>query len=137
MGPLGADGTERETMKDPAEEFFDKLNRRGHEPLLQKANGTIRFDMVDGKGKSSWFVAIKKGDVTVSRAKGRADCTFTADKALFEGIMSGEVNAMAALLRGELGIEGDLALLALFQRLFPGPAASAQSREVTLAGRRT
>ena len=124
-------------MKDPAEEFFDELNRRGHEPLLEKANGTIRFDMVDGEEKSSWLVAIKKGDVTVSRAKGKADCTFTADKALFEGIMSGEENSLAALLRGELALEGDLELLALFQRLFPGPTASAQRREVTLAGRQT
>jgi putative sterol carrier protein len=124
-------------MKDPTGEFFDELHRRGNEPLLQKANGTIRFDMVDEGEKSSWSVAIKKGDVTVSRAKGKADCTITADKALIEGIISGEVNAMAALLRGEIGVEGDLELLVLFQRLFPGPAASAERREVTLAGRQT
>ena len=93
--------------------------------------------MVDEGEKSSVLVAIKKGDVTVSRAKGKADCTITADKALIEGMISGEVNAMAALLRGEVSVEGDLELLVLSQRLFPGPAASAQRREATLAGRQT
>jgi putative sterol carrier protein len=124
-------------MKDPTEEFLDELNRRANEPLLQKVNGTIRLDAVDGEEARSWLVAIKKGHVTVSRATGPADCAFTADEATMAGIVSGEVNVMAAFLRGELGIEGDLGLAALFQRLFPGPAASVERREATMARRQT
>jgi putative sterol carrier protein len=137
MECLRADDTERETMKDTTGEFFDELHRRGHEPMLRKANGTMRFEVMDGKRKSNYSVTIKKGDVTVTPANKEADCVATADRALFEGIMSGEVNAMAAVLRGEISVEGDLELLVHVQRLFPGPAASAQRREATLAGRQT
>jgi putative sterol carrier protein len=46
------------------------------------------------------------------------------DQALFEQIVTGEENAMAAVLRGEIGIEGKPQLLVFFQRLFPGPKNS-------------
>ena len=43
---------------------------------------------------------------------------------------------MAALLRGALAIEGDAELLVLFQRLFPGPPASARPAHVAALARR-
>ena len=43
-----------------------------------------------------------------------------ADRKVFDAIVSGEMNALAATLRGAVVIEGDLGLLARFQRLFPG-----------------
>jgi putative sterol carrier protein len=122
-------------MKDPTAEFFDELGRRGQEPLLRKATGTLRFDLVDGTSKAQWSVALKKGDVSVSQANGDADCVVTTDRPLFDAIVRGEKNAMAAVLRGEIRIEGDPELLVLFQRVFAGPEASAQRREAALAGR--
>jgi putative sterol carrier protein len=127
--------TERETMKDPTTEFFDELDQRGHEPLLRKATGTLRFDLVEGKSKARWFVTTTRGDVSVSRANREADCVITSDRPLFDAIVLGETNAMAAVLRGEIGIEGDQELLVLFQRVFSGPAASIRRREAALAGR--
>ena len=108
-------------MTDATTEFFDDLNARGHDPLLEKATGTVRFDLSNGGRTQPWLVTIKKGDVAVSKKSGRADCVAHADKGLFDGIVKGEVNATAALLRGEVGVEGDPELLVLFQRLFPGP----------------
>ena len=67
---------------------------------------------------------MKSGHVTVSRAAIGADCLVRADKALIDGIARGEVNATAALLRGELTAVGDLELLMVVQRLFPGPPGS-------------
>lgn len=103
-------------------EFFEELGTRGHEPLLEKATGTIRFDLSNGKRKARWLVTIKKGDVTVSHANARADCVTRADQALFEQIVTGEENAFAAVLRGAMSVEGRPELLVYFQRLFPGPA---------------
>jgi hypothetical protein len=40
---------------------------------------------------------------------------------VLEGVARGELNAMAAVLRGELVIEGDLQILMIVQRVFPGP----------------
>ena len=45
----------------------------------------------------------------------------TKAKSLFDGIATGQQNAMAAVLRGEVGIDGDRTLLVRFQKLFPSP----------------
>jgi putative sterol carrier protein len=115
-------------MTDATAEFFDALVERGHEPLLEKATGTVRFDLKDGKKTDRWLVTVVKGDFAVSRQNLRADCVVTADKSLFDGIASGKTNAMAALLRGAMGVEGDVQLLVLFQRLLPGPPRSRRRR---------
>ena len=110
-------------MADATDTFFAELGGRAHEPLLEKAKGTIRFELGRGKKTDRWFVAIDKGDVSVSRKNAAADGTVRATKELFDGLARGEVNAMAAVLRGALEFEGDPGLLVLFQRLFPGPPA--------------
>jgi putative sterol carrier protein len=43
------------------------------------------------------------------------------DQAIFDRIVKGEANAMAAFLRGAIDLEGDRGLLLAFQRVFPGP----------------
>ena len=109
-------------------EFFDDLGRRGHEPLLESADGSLRFDLADGDEVEHWLVRIHKGDVSVSREKAGADCVVGADKALFDAVASGEANAMAAVLRGALRVDGEVELLVLIQRLLPGPPGSQRSR---------
>jgi len=109
---------------DATTEFFHGLATRRHEPLLEKATGTMRFELSNGKRKARWLVTIKKGDVTVSHASSKADCVTRMNQALFDQIVTGEENAMAAVLRGEIGVEGKPHLLVLFQRLFPGPRES-------------
>jgi putative sterol carrier protein len=107
-------------MTDATTAFFEELGARGHEPLLEKATGTLRIELSNGKVKARWFVTIKKGDVTVSHANSRADCVARMDEALLERIVTGKENAMAAMLRGLVSVEGKPQLLVLFQRLFPG-----------------
>ena len=111
-------------VSDPTADFFAELGQRKHEPLLVKATGTVRLDVLEGKKTDRWFVTIDKGDLTVSRKPSTADTTLRAQKALFDGVASGQVNAVAAVLRGEIAVEGDWRLLVLFQRLFPGPSAA-------------
>ena len=122
-------------MTDPTGEFFDELGRKKHEPMLRRASGVLSFDISDGTSTAHWSVVVKKGDVSVSRAHDEADCTVTTDRPLFDAIVSGEKNAMAAILRGEVGVEGDPELLVLFQRVFAGPAESTRRRELAVAGR--
>jgi putative sterol carrier protein len=109
-------------MTDATTEFFQGLATRGHEPVLAKATGTLRFDLRDGGARAErWLITIDKGDVAVSHKNAKADCVVRADRALFEGIANGESNAMAAFLRGAVEIDGDRGLLLAFQRAFPGP----------------
>ena len=51
----------------------------------------------------------------------RADCVIRSDHGVFENVMSGDLNAMVAYLRGLMVLEGDVSLLVRFQRLFPPP----------------
>jgi putative sterol carrier protein len=107
-------------MPDATAEFFSKLRRRGHQPLLRNASGAVRLDLTNGDRIETWYVTIKNGNVVVSRKKGSADAVVTCDKAVFESMTSGELNTMAAALRGLVGAEGDLGLVLSFARLFSG-----------------
>jgi putative sterol carrier protein len=113
---------------DPATRFFDDLASRGHEPLLEKATGTLRVDLTNGRRLTRWLVAIERGQVKVSRENRKADCVVRADRAAFERIVSGRENGMAAMLRGSIAVEGNPMLLVLFQRLLPGPPRSRRRR---------
>ena len=88
----------------------------------------MRFDIADGKRTERWLVVLEKGEIAVSRRHARADCVVSADRALFDRIASGEANALAALLREEVNVEGDINLLVLFQRLLPGPPRARKRR---------
>jgi ubiquinone biosynthesis protein UbiJ len=122
-------------MTDPTAEFFTQLGKRGHDPMLRRATGSLRFDLADRTSKATWSVALRRGDVSVSRSKGDADCIVAAKRPLFDAVVRGETNAMAAVLRGEISVEGDSELLVLFQRVFAGPADSVGHGEHALAGR--
>ena len=65
-GTGGADVTDR---------FFDDLGQRGHEPLLRKVRGTIKFEIVDGKRVDRRVLAIDKGEIKVSRRNVAASLT--------------------------------------------------------------
>jgi putative sterol carrier protein len=115
-------------MGDATSEFFDDLAQRGHQPMLEKVSGTMRFDLRDGDRTERWLLTIDKGDIAVSHRNAKADCVLRAERQLFDGLASGDINGMAALLRGAIAVEGDPQLIVLFQRLLPGPPSSLASR---------
>jgi putative sterol carrier protein len=106
--------------------FFEELSKRGHEPLLETTTGTVRVDLTRNGKVERWLLSIDKGDVDVSHRRGTTDCTIRAPAALFDRIATGEENAFAAALRGEVVIEGDSKLLVRLQRLFPSPPRRAR-----------
>ena len=118
---------------DATSDFFGGLERRGSEPLLHGATGSVRFDLAHGGGVDHWVVSVSDEKIAVSRANADADCVVRTSRELFDGIASGEVNAMAAVLRDELTAEGDLELLMLVQRLFPGPPRSGRAGRIEVA----
>jgi len=109
---------------DPTAVLFDDVARRGREPLPGRAVGRIRFELVGDAGTDVWLVSFDKGDVSVSREDLAGECVVRTQKRQFDAIAAGEVNAMAAMLRGALTIEGDPELLVRFQRLLPARGGS-------------
>jgi putative sterol carrier protein len=101
--------------------FFEGLEARGHEPRLENVKASLRFDLTNGKQTNRWHVAIDKGEIAVSHRNAKADCVVRAESSVFDGIASGKVNPVAALLRGAIAIEGDAELLMLLRRLSPAP----------------
>jgi putative sterol carrier protein len=112
------------SASDPTARFFAELAGREHEPLLRKATGSTRFEIVDGRKTRRWFVAVERGNITVASRGAEADCVVRAERALFDKVVSGRLNAVAAVLRGDLEVEGDWRLLVRMQRLFPSPRPS-------------
>ena len=109
---------------DATTEFFDALAQRGHEPLLRKARGTVRFDLVDGNRTECRYLTIDRGVIGVSKKRSSADGVLRIDRRVFDRMASGDMNPIAALLRGELAVEGDWRLLVLVQRLFPASSGA-------------
>lgn len=109
-------------MPDATAEFFDNLGRLGYEPLWRRLSGAIRVELVDGDSIDQWVVAIDKGTVSVAPKDARSACTVRTERSLFAKLARGETNAMAAVLRGDITVAGDVELLFALQRVFPGPA---------------
>jgi hypothetical protein len=123
---------ETKPVSDTTQAFFDELAHRGYEPRAANMRGSVRLDLRRGKRTERRLVSVDGGEIAVSRTNAAADAVVRMDEALFEALIRGEANAMAAMLRGALTIEGDRGLLLLFQRLL-GPATprKASSEEST------
>ena len=115
-------------MTDGTAAFFDELAQRGHEPRLARATGVVRLEVGTGAQARVWHVEMKKGDIVVKPGRGAADTTIRADEQTIEDIVSGRINPVTALLRGQIELEGDSRLLVLFRRLLPAPARKRTSK---------
>jgi putative sterol carrier protein len=113
-------------MADPTAAFFEELARRGHDPNLEKVTGSIAFQIEHGGETEHWHVAIREGELTVTRGEAEADSVIRAGREVFDGLSRGRTRAITAQLRGELSVEGDLELAVLFQRLLPSPRSAGE-----------
>ena len=126
-------------MPTSTERFFDRLASGESISIIGSAKGTIRFDLIDGRRTDHWRVALSRGTVAVTRSDEPADTVITAQRKDFDEVADGHINALAAGLRGLLGIEGDPAVLVRFQRLFPAgePKREAASSARTVGRQRS
>jgi hypothetical protein len=94
--------------------------------------GSVRFDVLDGRRTRRWLVTFDRGQVSVELASADTEAggLVRAERPVFEGLAAGRLNAVTALLRGDLVAEGDWRLLVRLQRLFPG---STKARRKTTA----
>ena len=121
-------------MTDETADFIERLSQRGVEPALGNVTAKIRFDVIDNDGVSRWLVEINEGRLTVSSSEGPADCVLTAERRVFDALASGRMNAVAALVRGEVSASGDPNVLVLAQRLFPDPPRTGEHEPVVAGG---
>lgn len=107
---------------DPTAVLFERLSHAGRVNALAEVDGTVRFDLSLGDRIDNWLVTVRHGEITASHGGGDADCVVQLDKDLFDRMVTGQANAMTALLRADMIVTGDVKLLVLLERLLPGPA---------------
>jgi putative sterol carrier protein len=112
---------------DATTKFFEKLASFEGKPARQRGTTIVRFELRNDDKIDRWRVTLTEDGIDVTHRGGGADCIVHGDRAIFDRIASGHANAMAAMLRGALVIEGDPASLIWLQRLFPGPPPVATS----------
>ncbi|MEU2614663.1 SCP2 sterol-binding domain-containing protein [Micromonospora sp. NPDC007271] len=117
-------------MVDATTRFFEDLDRQGFGPLLAKSSGTLRFDLHEGAQTRHWLLQIDRGNLRVRQEDREADTVVGTSPRLFDELVTGQENAISALLRGDMTVSGDLRLLLQVERLLPGPAGSQGPRRV-------
>ena len=123
-------------MADATARFFDGIGQVDQGPTLGRTSGSLRIELEGDGDVELWRVELHRGEVIVSRASGPADCVVRTTADLFEDLVLGRANAMAATLRGELVLGGNPGLLVRFQRLFPAPTARKKTSSARSVGRR-
>lgn len=111
-------------QSDIISNFFASLAAPGHLATFEGESATLRFDVTDGEKADRWHVAVSDGDTTVTRRKDPADVVVGITSDRMAELVTGRLNAQAALLRGLLVIEGSPAAAMMFQRCLPGPPGS-------------
>jgi SCP-2 sterol transfer family len=116
----------RSESVDPVSRFFASLAEPGRISTFEGESASLRFDIGSGSGghRERWRVQVTDGEVAVTRASAPADAVVHIERPHLEAIVTGRLNAQAALLRGLLTCEGSVAALIMFQRCLPGPPGS-------------
>lgn len=119
-----AHGETAKAAHDAVSQFFWKLAGQGHLATFERESATLRFDVSDGSDAEHWHVTVRDGDVSVTRQNRSADAIVRVRLENFQAIVTGRMNAQAAMLRGLLTCQGSVAALVMFQRCLPGPPGS-------------
>ncbi|MFC4016497.1 SCP2 sterol-binding domain-containing protein [Micromonospora sp. GCM10011542] len=118
-------------------ERLDRLDP-GRRPELPETTGTIRLDVREDGRTEHWYLLIADQQVRVIRSAEDADLVVRADRRIFDRLAGGQDHVAASLLRNDLTVHGNVGLLPMLRRIFPGPAGARHPRELgraAVAGR--
>ena len=117
-------------MTEPTEQFFATLPARAPEVLRIPVGGTLRIDLSDGHRTVHWLVRMRPGMAEVSQGPEPADAVWYCGVDLFDRMVTGRTQALAALFRNESTLTGNVLLFLAFRRFFPPPPGTRDPREV-------
>ncbi|MEH0932127.1 SCP2 sterol-binding domain-containing protein [Micromonospora sp. CPCC 205558] len=112
-----------------ASAFFERLAVAGPDPRFSKVCGSVRFDIRDGGHLEQWRLDIDHGQLRVARGDGPATTVVKVSAQFADAMARGEVNGLAAIARGEIMVDGDLALALRIGRLFPRESGPPQRND--------
>ncbi|MCM0674573.1 SCP2 sterol-binding domain-containing protein [Micromonospora phytophila] len=120
-------------MTEATERFFESLPARAPEVLRGRVAGTIQIDLSCGNQTAHWLVRMRPGAIEVSRNRGPADAIWYSTEELFDRLVTGRAQAIAAVLRNESTFSGNVVLFLAFRAFFPDPPGTRDPREVARA----
>lgn len=110
------------------EEFFQQLQGR-RKMLIDHIDVSLRIDIDMGAGRTErWRIHIRDDEVQTTSDSRDADCVIRGTKEVVERVISGETGIVAALLRNDLVISGEVRLFPLLRKLLPSPAGATDPR---------
>ncbi|MCG5468764.1 SCP2 sterol-binding domain-containing protein [Micromonospora sp. LAH09] len=116
-------------MTEAAERFFESLPARAPDVLGGLADGTLQIDLGSDHRTEHWLVRMRPGSVQVTRERGPADAIWFSSAALFDRLITGEAQGVAAVLRNESTFSGNVVLFLAFRRFFPDPPGTRDPRD--------
>ncbi|MEW1588242.1 SCP2 sterol-binding domain-containing protein [Micromonospora vinacea] len=117
-------------MDATAEQYLRQLDTARRPDLPETTAGTLRLDVRDDGSTDHWYLTVADQQVRVTRSADDAELVVRADRAVFDRMVRGELHPGAGLLRNELTVQGDMQLLMLLRRIFPGPDGARHPREL-------
>ncbi|MBU8855853.1 MULTISPECIES: SCP2 sterol-binding domain-containing protein [unclassified Micromonospora] len=119
-------------MEALLEQFFSTLQARTPQGLRSPVDGVLRVDLYTGSHTEHWLVTLRAGNPVAGRGYAEADTVWRSDAALFEKLVTGESQPIAALLRNDATLSGDVTVFLAFQRFFP-PSPQARDPRTVVA----
>ncbi|MEU5908175.1 SCP2 sterol-binding domain-containing protein [Micromonospora sp. NPDC047467] len=117
-------------MATTAAQFLQRLDTRRRPDLPETTAGTLRLDIRSDGCTEHWYLTIADQHVRVTRSADDAELVVSASREIFDQLANGQMHLAVALLRNELKVRGNLALLMMLRRIFPGPAGARHPREL-------
>ncbi len=104
------------------EDAFRLLEQQFDPQAAQETQVTVQLHLT-GEGGGDWFIHIHEGQLEVvpGVAEGTPDLTVTVDTADYLALLNGEMDPLAAYLRGKVKVQGDVKLVYRLQYLFRLP----------------
>ncbi|MFC0030886.1 SCP2 sterol-binding domain-containing protein [Micromonospora chaiyaphumensis] len=116
-------------MGEAIEQFFASLPARAPAVLRSPIRGHLQLDLTTENRTEHWYLELAPGTVRVTREQLPADAVFTVSADLFEELITGREQGMAAVLRNEATFSGNVVLFLVFRRFFPDPPGVRDPRE--------
>ncbi len=106
------------------QQVFDLLPHYFRPEKAHDVRAVVQFHITGPEG-GDWFVQVDQGRLQVARGVSpAADLTVTVSAAHYWALLRGEMDPLAAYMRGRLQIQGDLKLAYRLQDLFRMPDES-------------
>ncbi len=106
------------TSSETAKQALAALSESADPDKLRGMDSTILFDL-SGEESEQWTVTIKDGEVDVDEGSvGSPAITVETTTADLKALIQGDLNPMAAFMKGRLKVKGDISMAMQLQKLF-------------------